>query len=72
MTISYSNDPKMYKSLSQFTDLKDFNQQFEMWAADIKKVITKSRYNFITVLKRFMAYVPGISTAKYKTLVSAG
>lgn len=69
MTLLYSHDPKSYRSLSQFRNLKDFNQQFEMWAADIKKEITLAQYNFIKALIRYMAFEPGISTAKYKTVV---
>lgn len=71
MTIVHNHQPQQFKNFSQFNDLADFNQQFEMWAADIKRVIPKRQYNFITALKRFMAKVPGISTAKYNTVVIA-
>lgn len=71
MSLLYSHDPRAYKSHSSFTDLKDFNNQFEMWAADLKKIITKRQYNFILALKRYMVCEPGISTAKYNTVVLA-
>lgn len=71
MTITYNYKTETYADHSQFNDLADFNQQFEMWAADIKRVIPKRQYNFITALKRYMAKVPGISTAKYNTVVIA-
>lgn len=71
MTITYNYKTETYADHSQFNDLADFNQQFEMWTADIKRVIPKRQYNFITALKRYMAKVPGISTAKYSTVVIA-
>lgn len=71
MTITYNYKTETYADHSQFAGLDDFNQQFEMWAADIKRVIPKRQYNFITALKRYMAKVPGISTAKYNTVVLA-
>lgn len=71
MTITHDHQPEQFKSLSQFSDLADFNRNFEMWGADIKKHIPKRQYNFLIALKRFMAKVPGISTAKYSTVVTA-
>ena len=71
MTITYNYKTETYADHSQFNDLADFNRNFEMWAADIKKHIPKRQYNFLIALKRFMAKVPGVSTAKYSTVVTA-
>lgn len=71
MKIIHNHQPQFFKQYSQFKDLSDFNRNFEMWAADIKKVIPKRQYNFLVTLKKFMAKVAGISTAKYKTIVKA-
>lgn len=71
MTLVYNHNPGTFKGLSQFSSLKEFNDNYEKWLADLKHLFTKREHNFLTGLKRFGAKVPGIITAKIKTIVAA-
>ncbi|MDE3840458.1 hypothetical protein C0966_14090 [Bacillus methanolicus] len=60
-----------FKELSQFRDLKDFNNHFEQWMTDLKDQFTKSETIALKRLVRFSAKIPGICNAKIQTIVSA-
>ena len=68
---TYSPDPLHFKQISQFDSLKDFNNNYEMWLADHKRFFTKRELNFLNVYRKYAAKVPGIVTAKIKTVVQA-
>lgn len=57
--------------LSQFRDLKDFNNNVEQWMVDIKEEFTKSELIALKRLIRFKAKIPGICNAKIQTIVAA-
>ncbi|GGE80512.1 hypothetical protein [Priestia taiwanensis] len=60
-----------FKHLSQFRDLKDFNNNVEQWLVDVKAEFTKAEVVALKHLIRFAAKVPGVCNAKIGTLVSA-
>ncbi|EIJ80176.1 hypothetical protein PB1_07442 [Bacillus methanolicus PB1] len=60
-----------FKDLSQFRDLKDFNNHFEQWMTDLKDQFTKSETIALKRLVRFSAKIPGVCNAKIQTIVSA-
>ncbi|PFN23378.1 hypothetical protein [Bacillus cereus] len=60
-----------FAHLSQFRDLKDFNNNVEQWMIDIKEEFTKSELIALKRLIRFSAKVPGICNAKIQTIVAA-
>lgn len=60
-----------YVGLSQFRDLKDFNNHFEKWMIDIKGKFTKSELVALKRLVRFSASIQGICYAKIQTIVAA-
>ncbi|MGF9850391.1 hypothetical protein COL11_09940 [Bacillus anthracis] len=60
-----------FSHLSQFRDLKDFNNNVEQWMIDIKEEFTKSELIALKRLIRFSAKVPGICNAKIQTIVAA-
>lgn len=60
-----------FKQLSQFTDLKDFNNQFEQWMVDVKGEFTKSELVALKRLVRFSASITGVCYAKIQTVVAA-
>lgn len=60
-----------FSHLSQFRDLKDFNNNVEQWMIDIKQEFTKSELIALKRLVRFAAKVPGICNAKIQTIVAA-
>lgn len=60
-----------FAHLSQFHDLRDFNNNVEQWMIDIKKEFTKSELIALKRLIRFSAKVPGICNAKIQTIVAA-
>ncbi|PFU90790.1 hypothetical protein COK92_20585 [Bacillus anthracis] len=60
-----------FAHLSQFRDLKDFNNNVEQWMIDIKNEFTKSELIALKRLIRFSAKVPGICNAKIQTIVAA-
>lgn len=57
--------------LSQFKDLKDFNNHIEQWMLDVKKRFTKSELIALKRLIRFAAKITGVCNAKIGTIVSA-
>lgn len=60
-----------FNHLSQFKDLKDFNNNIEQWMIDIKSMFTKSELIALKRLIRFSAKVAGVCNAKIATIVSA-
>ncbi|WP_176330283.1 hypothetical protein [Oceanobacillus rekensis] len=60
-----------FNHLSQFTDIKDFNNNIEQWMLDIKEKFTKSELVALKRLIRFSAKVTGVCNAKISTIVSA-
>ncbi|MEH7346001.1 hypothetical protein V7122_19345 [Bacillus sp. JJ1532] len=66
-----SGDIKNYRQLSQFRDLKDFNNQFEQHMLDLKDNFTKSELVALKRLVRFSASIAGVCYAKIQTVVAA-
>lgn len=62
---------EQFKHLSQFRDLKDFNNHIEQWMIDLKSKFTKSELIALKRLIRFSAKVAGVCNAKIATIVSA-
>ncbi|MEH7393327.1 hypothetical protein [Bacillus sp. JJ1474] len=60
-----------FKEYSQFSSLKDFNNNIEMWMTDIKNKFTKGQLIAIKRLIRYCAKIPGISNAKIGTILKA-
>ncbi|KAF0822664.1 hypothetical protein V7200_03680 [Cytobacillus firmus] len=60
-----------YRQLSQFRDLKDFNNQFEQWMIDVKDKFTKGERIALKRLVRFSASIAGVCFAKIQTIVAA-
>lgn len=66
-----SGNIEQFKHLSQFRDLKDFNNNIEQWMIDLKSKFTKSELIALKRLIRFSAKIAGVCNAKIQTLVSA-
>jgi hypothetical protein len=66
-----SGNIEQFKHLSQFRDLKDFNNNIEQWMTDLKSKFTKSELIALKRLIRYSAKVAGVCNAKIQTLVSA-
>lgn len=60
-----------FNHLSQFENIKDFNNNIEQWMLDIKASFTKSEIIALKRLVRFSAKVTGVCSAKIGTVVSA-
>jgi hypothetical protein len=60
-----------FKELSQFHDIKDFNNHFEQWMTDLKEKFTKSETIALKRLVRFSAKIPGVCNANIQTIVAA-
>ena len=66
-----SGNINQYIQLSQFKNLKDFNNHFEQQMVDYKASFTKGELIALKRLVRFSAKVPGICNAKIQTIVAA-
>ncbi|SFA52314.1 hypothetical protein SAMN05216169_103214 [Anoxybacillus pushchinoensis] len=66
-----SGNIEQFKHLSQFRDIKDFNNHIEQWMIDLKQKFTKSELIALKRLIRYSAKVAGVCNAKIQTLVSA-
>ena len=66
-----SGNIEQFKHLSQFRDLKDFNNNIEQWMIDLKQKFTKSELIALKRLIRYSAKIAGVCNAKIQTLVSA-
>ncbi|GGJ77079.1 hypothetical protein GGR02_003015 [Anoxybacillus voinovskiensis] len=62
---------EQFKHLSQFRDIRDFNNQIEQWMIDLKSKFTKSELIALKRIIRFSAKIAGVCNAKIQTLVSA-
>ncbi|MFY0218118.1 hypothetical protein [Bacillus cereus] len=60
-----------FKHLSQFRDIKDFNNNIEQWLVDIKKEFTKGELVALKRLIRYACKFAGVSNAKIQTIISA-
>ncbi|WP_257131952.1 hypothetical protein [Bacillus pseudomycoides] len=60
-----------FKHLSQFGDIKDFNNNIEQWLVDIKKEFTKGELVALKRLIRYACKFAGVSNAKIQTIISA-
>lgn len=60
-----------FEQFSQFRNLKEFNDHFEMWLVDLKRKFTKGELVGLKRLARFAAKVPGVSNAKIGTILKA-
>lgn len=65
------NNIESFKHLSQFKDIKDFNNNIEQWMVDVKTKFTKSELVGLKRLIRFCAKVAGVSNAKIATITKA-
>ncbi|WP_078408720.1 hypothetical protein [Priestia abyssalis] len=66
-----SGNIENFKQLSQFRDIKDFNNNIEQWMIEVKGQFTKSELVALKRLIRFSAKVAGVCNAKIGTVVSA-
>jgi hypothetical protein len=66
-----SGDISTYKQLTQFRDLKDFNNHFEQWMIDIKDKFTKGELVALKRLVRYSAKIQGVCYAKIQTIVAS-
>lgn len=62
---------KEFNQYSQFSTLKDFNNQFEMWLVKHKRDFSKGELVALKRLTRFSAKVPGVSNAKIGTILKS-
>ncbi|MEC1772806.1 hypothetical protein [Schinkia azotoformans] len=62
---------QQFKKYSQFSSLKDFNNQMEQWFVDLKSKLSKGETIAIKHLIRFSASVFGVSNAKIGTILKA-
>ena len=69
--ITQNPDITVFRKLSPFADLKDFNTNVEKWLADHKKLFTPTELIAIKRLQRFSAKVFGVCNARLNTLVRA-
>lgn len=60
-----------FEEYSQFRDLKEFNNHFEIWMADKKRFFTKGELIGLKRLTRFAAKVPGVANARIGTVLKA-
>lgn len=68
---TYAKERK-YDKLSQFTSLKDFNDQFEQAMVDVKDQFTKSEYIALNKLRKFAGSdIVGVAWAKLQKVVSS-
>lgn len=65
------NNIESFKHLSQFRDIKDFNNNIEQWMIDVKSKFTKSELVGLKRLIRFCAKIAGVSNAKIATITKA-
>lgn len=61
---------EQFKHLSQFRDIRDFNNNIEQWLAEYKSQFTKSELIALKRLIRFSAKVYGVSTASINTILN--
>ncbi|MGZ4160544.1 MAG: hypothetical protein ACXVNF_07085, partial [Neobacillus sp.] len=60
-----------FEQYSQFNNLKDFNNHFELWLVELKHEFSKGELVGLKRLARFAAKVPGVCNAKIGTVLKA-
>ncbi|MFB8424058.1 hypothetical protein ACFC4S_18800 [Priestia megaterium] len=66
-----SGNIEQFKHLSNFNDIKEFNNHIEQWMVDFKRQFTKGELIGLKRLTRYSCKYAGISNAKIQTIVSA-
>ncbi|WP_342431573.1 hypothetical protein [Neobacillus sp. FSL H8-0543] len=66
-----SGNIKGFEQYSQFTSLKEFNTNMEMWMVEHKLEFTKGELVGLKRLVRFAAKNPGVCNAKIGTILKA-
>ncbi|MFE3978728.1 MULTISPECIES: hypothetical protein [unclassified Priestia] len=66
-----SGNIEQFVHLSNFKDVKEFNNHIEQWMVDFKNQFTKSELIGLKRLIRYSCKYAGISNAKIQTIVSA-
>ncbi|MFJ7665307.1 hypothetical protein ACIQXW_23395 [Lysinibacillus sp. NPDC097162] len=69
-TITYAKE-RNYDLLSKFTDISDFNNNFEQAMIDVKSEFTKSEYIALNKLRKFAANVVGVAWCKIQKAVAS-
>lgn len=69
-TITYATE-RNYDLLSKFTDINDFNNNFEQAMIDVKSEFTKSEYIALNKLRKFAANVVGVAWCKIQKAVAS-
>lgn len=69
-TLSYATE-RNYESLSKFTDINDFNNNFEQAMLDVKAEFTKSEYIALNKLRKYAANVVGVAWCKIQKAVAS-
>ncbi|PIC78627.1 hypothetical protein CSV75_15910 [Sporosarcina sp. P18a] len=70
MTVLVADSIEKFKEYSNFRDLKDFNNNIEMFLAEHKAEFTKSEYMLFRRLTKYCAKVAGVANASIKTLLA--
>lgn len=68
--ITYATE-RNYDLLSKFTDINDFNNNFEQAMIDVKSEFTKSEYIALNKLRKFAANVVGVAWCKIQKAVAS-
>lgn len=69
-TVTYAKE-RNYDLLSKFTDINDFNNNFEQAMIDVKSEFTKSEYIALNKLRKFAANVVGVAWCKIQKAVAS-
>lgn len=69
-TVTYAKE-RNYDLLSKFTDINDFNNNFEQAMIDVKSEFTKSEYIALNKLRKFAANVVGVAWCKIRKAVAS-
>lgn len=69
-TVTYATE-RNYDLLSKFTDINDFNNNFEQAMIDVKSEFTKSEYIALNKLRKFAANVVGVAWCKIQKAVAS-
>ncbi|MGE7843950.1 hypothetical protein ACQKNX_24590 [Lysinibacillus sp. NPDC093712] len=69
-TVTYATE-RNYDLLSKFTDINDFNNNFEQAMVDVKSEFTKSEYIALNKLRKFAANVVGVAWCKIQKAVAS-
>lgn len=70
MTTNTYADQQGYEGLSKFTNIEEFNSQFEQAMLDVKERFTKSEYIALNKLRKYAADVVGVAWCKAQSAVA--